>query len=160
VTRALATGAAALLLAGVAAGCGSSSGPGESAGTFMTRILREELAGRWAAQWSELHPGHRRLITRAQYVACSEGLATNVATGKETYQVSAVRDQAIDVRGVPERTAKLVTIRLGGPGGAASATYRLHAVLDRGHWTWILGASFLEALKRGECLDGSALARP
>jgi|GEM_PF-1383336 len=158
--RGLAAGGAALLLAGAASGCGRgggpSSGPGESAGAFMTRILREEIGGRWAAQWGELHPGHQKLITRAQYVTCSESVGTNVATGRETIQVRSVRDQAIHVRGVPEATAKLVTIRLGRP-ASGPVTYRLHAVLDAGRWTWILGPAFLDALRHGRCLDGSPL---
>ncbi|HET7572816.1 MAG TPA: hypothetical protein VFJ77_09155 [Gaiellaceae bacterium] len=147
--------AAALAL--LAAGCGGSGGSGaESAGTFITRILQEELSGRWAAQWGELHPGHRRLISRAQYVLCSEAMATNVSTGKERYDVRRVADAPIHVRGVPERTAKLVTIRVTVSG--SPATYRLHAVRDGGRWTWILGPSFLAAIGKGECLDGSPLA--
>jgi hypothetical protein len=151
--------AGAALVAVVASGCGSSgsSGSGETPGAFITRILQEELSGRWAAQWGELHPGHQRLITRAQYVTCSETLATNVATGRETFDVRSVRDQAIHVRGVPERTAKLVTIRLARSGGSDGVTYRLHAVREGGRWTWILGRSFLDAVAHGRCLDGSPL---
>jgi hypothetical protein len=154
-----ALGGLAVALAAVAAGCGGTAGPSESAGAFMTRILQEEIEGRWAAQWGELHPGHQKLITRAQYVLCSEAMGTNVETGNETFTVRGVRDQAIHVRGVPERTAKLVTIQLRQPGNG-SATYHLHAVLDHGRWTWILGQSFLDELAQGRCLDGSLLAPP
>jgi hypothetical protein len=152
--RVLAVAGLAAVLAGLAAGCGGGSG--ESAGAFMTRILQEELEGRWAAQWGELHPGHQKLITRAQYVLCSEGMGTNVETGHETFTVRSVRDQPIHVRGVPERTAKLVTIQLSQP-GSGSQTYHLHAVRDRGRWTWILGEPFLHELAQGRCLDGSPL---
>jgi hypothetical protein len=155
--RVVALGGLAVALAAVAAGCGGTATPSESAGAFMTRILQEEIAGRWAAQWGELHPGHQKLITRAQYVLCSEAMGTNVETGNETFTVRGVRDQAIHVRGVPERTAKLVTIQLRQPGNG-SATYHLHAVLDHGRWTWILGQSFLAALAKGRCLDGSPLS--
>jgi hypothetical protein len=160
-TRVLAAVAVVLVLAATASGCGGngSAAPQESPGAFITRILQEEISGRWAAQWGELHPGHQRLITRAQYVTCSEAIGTNVGNGKETFDVRAVRDQAIHVPGVPERTAKLVTIRLRRPDGVDPVTYHLHAVLDGGRWTWILGASFLDALKQGRCLDGSPLSR-
>jgi hypothetical protein len=124
----------------------------------MVRVLQEEISGKWAAQWGDLHPGHQRLITRAQYVLCSESLATNIATGGERFTVSGVRDQPIHVRGVPERTAKLVTITLDRP-GADGQTYRLHAVRDGGRWTWILGPSFLTAIAHHRCLDGSPLGR-
>ena len=157
--RAPAAAVAALVLAAGAAGCGSS-GPGESAGSFATRILREELAGKWAAQWAELHPGHQKLISRAQYVVCSESLGTNVAGGGETFAVTATREQALHVRGVSERKATLVTIAVRRGGGAAAGSYRLHAVLDGGHWRWILGGPFLDAVTRGQCLDGSPLGEP
>jgi hypothetical protein len=142
----------------VAAGCGGASAgtPKEGVGTFMTRILREEINGQWSKQWSELHPGHQKLITRAQYVACSRTMGTNVATGKEVFHVIAVQDEPIDVQGVPQKTSKLVTISFKTP-GIAPLTYRLHAVDVSGHWAWILGDRFLAAVDRGKCLDGSPL---
>ena len=139
------------------AGCGGG-GTSESAGTFITRILREEISGQWAAQWGELHPGHQALITRAEYVLCSQAMGTNFGTGKEKLDVQSVRDVSLHVRGVPEHTSKLVTIRLSNAKGVPPTVYRLHAVLDRGHWTWILGPSFLEAIGHGQCLDGSPLS--
>lgn len=152
--RALA--AAFLLLAG-AAGCGAgSSPPREPVGTFMTRILREELNGQWSKQWTELHPGHQRLISQSQYVACSRGIGTNVATGRETFKVLDVADDPIHVRDVPQKTSKLVTISVKAP-GITTLTYRLHAVAVSGRWAWILGDRFIAAIVRGKCLDGSPL---
>jgi hypothetical protein len=57
--------------------------PVESPGAFITRILKEEIHGEWSRQWRELHPGHRALITRPQYVACPRGMGTDFATGKD-----------------------------------------------------------------------------
>jgi len=147
----------------LAAGCGGGGGtaaPRESAGVFIARILREEIRGQWGRQWLELHPGHQRLITQGQYVACSRGLGTNIATGKEIFHVLRVEDQAIHVRGVPQRTAKLVTINVRQPGQRQrnGLTYKLHAVAVGGRWTWILGDRFLDELARGRCLDGSPLS--
>lgn len=147
-------------LVALAAGCGGSGSatPKESVGVFMTRILREEINGQWARQWAELHPGHRRLITRAQYVACSRKMNTDIATGKEVFRVLAVANDPIHVAGVPQRTSKLVTITFTQRGKATGAlTYRLHAVADKGRWVWILGDRFLTAVSRGRCLDGSPL---
>jgi hypothetical protein len=142
----------------VAAGCGaaSSSTPREGVGVFMTRILREEINGSWGKQWGELHPGHQKLITRAEYVACSRAMGTNVATGEETFHVLAVQDDPIHVEGVPQKTSKLVTISFKAP-GVTPLTYRLHAVDVSGRWAWILGDRFLAAVDRGKCLDGSPL---
>lgn len=156
VTRAIA--AVALLL--VAAGCGGSSSatvPNESVGLFMTRILREELNGQWARQWGDLHPAHKQLITRAQYVRCSRSMGTNIATGDETYRVLAVKDEPIDVFAVPQRDSKVVTIQYHSPVSNASPRHDMHAVAVDGKWTWILGKRFLAAVAHGRCLDGSAL---
>jgi len=147
--------AAALLVAGC--GGGGSAAPSQSAGAFITRILSEELHGQWAQQWTELHPGHQKLITQAQYVACSRALGTNIATGREVFHVLAIEDQPIHVRDVPQRTSKLVTITVHQRGEASGLTYRLHAVAVGGRWTWILGNRFLDELARGRCLDGSRL---
>jgi hypothetical protein len=145
-----------LLVAGCGGG-GGSAAPAESPGTFITRILSEELHGQWAQQWTELHPGHQKLITQAQYVACSRSLGTDIATGKEVFHVLAIEDRPIHVRDVPQRTSKLVTITVHQRGEASGLTYRLHAVAVGGRWTWILGNRFLDELAHGRCLDGSKL---
>jgi hypothetical protein len=149
---------ALIVLLLVAAGCGGASAgaPKEGVGIFMTRILREEINGQWSKQWAELHPGHQKLITRAEYVACSRQMGTNLATGNEVFHVLAVRDEAIHVQGVPQKTSKLVTISFKAPGTTA-LTYRLHAVDVSGRWAWILGDRFIAAVDRGKCLDGSPL---
>jgi len=147
---------AALVILGAGCGASSASTPREGVGVFMTRILREEVNGQWGKQWMELRPGHQKLITRAQYVACSKEMGTDIATGRETFRVLAVEDDAISVRGVPQHTAKLVTIRFV-EAGASPLTYRLHAVAVSGRWTWILGDRFLAAVGHGNCLDGSPL---
>ncbi len=147
---------AALILLTTACASSSAATPREAVGTFMTRILREEINGQWSQQWTELHPGHQKLITQKQYVACSKGLGTNIGRGKETFRILDVENQAIHVEGVPQHTAKLVTISFTVP-GAAPLTYRLHAVDVSGRWAWILGGRFLTQVERGRCLDGTPL---
>jgi hypothetical protein len=143
----------------VAAGCGggSSAAPDEGAGVFMTRVLREELSGQWSKQWNELHPGHKKLITRAQYVACSRALATNIGTGDETYRVLAVKDDTIHVFAVPQHDSKVVTITFRSPISNTAPRYDMHAVNVDGRWTWILGGRFLSQVEHGRCLDGTPL---
>jgi hypothetical protein len=153
---------ALVVLALVVAGCGGSStaaSPDKTVGLFMTRILREELNGQWARQWNDLHPAHKQLITRAQYVACSRSMGTNIGTGDETYRVLAVKDEPIDVFAVPQRDSKVVTIQYRSPLSNAVPRYDMHAVAVDGRWTWILGKRFLEAVAHGKCMDGSALKR-
>jgi hypothetical protein len=147
----------------VLAGCGGSSTPkptlgkANGPGVFMTRILREEISGQWSAQWRDLHPGHKKLISRSEYVACSQRMGTDFATGDEVFKVLDVRTDPIKVRGVPQRISSLVTITFHRPGKAQGLTYHMHAVNVGGHWKWILGKPFLSALARGRCLDGSPL---
>ncbi len=129
----------------------------ETAAAFVTRILREELHGQWTRQWDELHPGHRRLITQAQFVACSRGLATSL--GNEMLTVTGVHSSHIRVQGVPQHTAEVVAITMRGPGTATAVTFRIHAVQVGGRWAWILGKPFLRAIAQGRCLDGSPLQR-
>ena len=140
-------------LSAVAASAASTEG----AGAFMTRILREEIHGQWGLQWSQLHPGHQRLITRAQYVQCSRAMKTDFATGQEIFRVLGVRDEKIAVEGVPQRTSKRVTINFRQP-GKTGLTYTVHAVSVGGRWTWILGGRFLTAVSHGQCLDGKPLS--
>jgi hypothetical protein len=160
--RALAA-VATVVLVPLAAGCGggavvpTTTPTANGVGIFMTRILREEIRGEWGRQWNELHPAHQALISRSQYVACSRRMGTDFATGHEVFRVLDIRDEAIKVRGVPQRTSKLVTINFSEPGKPHGLTYHMHAVSVGGRWTWILGGRFLNAVSQGHCLDGSPL---
>ena len=158
--RSLPLVAAALAAVAAVPAIEASPQASEGAGTFIVRIVREELQGRWSRQWTELHPGHQRLITRREYVACSKALSVPVATGREVFRIVSVADEPIHVRGVPQRTAKVVTLRLrqSDEPAAQSATYRLHAVRVHGRWRWILAGRFLDAVAHGRCLDGSPLS--
>jgi hypothetical protein len=131
----------------------------ETPGGFITRILKDEIHGEWSLQWRALHPGHKRLITESQYVACSRVMGTDFATGHEVFRVVSVRDDRIDVRGVPQRMSKLVTITLRQREKTNGLTYHMHAVRVDGRWTWILGKRFLSQVAQGRCLDGSPLRR-
>jgi len=156
--RVCAAPAALALLLSLLAACGgtSTTATRESPGKFVTRILREEIAGQWGAQWGELHPGQQKLITRKQYVLCSKRLGTAVGTKRERFIVQQVENAPIHERGVPEKTSKLVTISVKGPG--VTASFHIHAVLDQGRWRWVLGPGLLAAVEHGECLDGSILS--
>ena len=131
----------------------------ETPGGFITRILKDEIHGQWSVQWRSLHPGHKALISQAQYVACSRMIGTDFATGREVFRVLRVRDDPITVRGVPQRTSKLVTITLRQREKTNGLTYNMHAVRVGDRWVWILGKRFLNQVEQGRCLDGSPLQR-
>jgi hypothetical protein len=159
ILRAAALLALAAAFAGLVAGCGSGSGK-ESAGTFITRILNEEIDGQWGKQWDELNPGHQRLITRTQYILCSKGSPTQVGTSSATIDVKGTREAPLDVRGIAEHTATVVTVDLTPTAGAQPETLQLHVVRAGGRWTWILGSAALDALQHHKCPDGSRLPSP
>jgi hypothetical protein len=150
--------AVSFVVGALATACGgaSTAKPHEQPGDFVKRVLREEVNGQWGRQWTELHPAHQLLISRAQYVECSRQMGTNIAQGKEIFRVIDVRDEPIHVQDVPEQSSKVVTITLR-VSGKAPQTYRVHAVEDAGRWAWILGNRFLTQLNRDRCLDGSPL---
>ena len=120
--------------------------------TITSQDIKESMK-----QWGELHPGHKALITRAEYIACSRSLGTNVATGDETFKVLRIRNEKIHVFGVPQTTSEVVTISFHSPISNETPRYDMHAVAVDGHWTWILGGKFIAAIKQGKCLDGSPL---
>jgi hypothetical protein len=97
----------------------------------------------------------QKLISQDDYVLCSERMNTNVSTGKEKLVVRSERDVPFSENGVPEHRAKLVTISVAGTG--ITATFKFHAILHAGRWRWVLGPGFLQAVRHGECLDGSPL---
>ena len=86
------------------------------------------------------HPHDRHSTRRGVVLRCSEASS-----------------QEIRVRGLPEHTAKLVTINVREPGQTPGLAYRLHAVGVDGRWAWILGPRFLDSIARGRRLDGSKL---
>src|SRR5205823_12251268 len=83
-----------------------------------------------------------------------------IGTGRETYRVLRTADDAIDIVGVPQRVAKVVTISFHTPGNSTAPTYHMHAVSVGGRWAWVLGGRFLRAVQHGRCMDGSPLLSP
>jgi hypothetical protein len=128
----------------------------DSAGAFAAQVLRLEVTGQWERQYALLNPGHRRLITEGQYIACSRPLGT--AIGPQRFVVRATKLVAIRAPHVAGRTAALVTVEMHRPESKQAATFHVHVVPANGHWTWILGKSFLDALAGGRCLYGAPLA--
>jgi hypothetical protein len=145
--------------AAVLAGCGGQTSQSrQTAGAFIAGIVREDAYGRWAEEWSALHPGHQRLISRAQYVACSRTIGA-VAQGRVKVRVLQTVRVPIHVRDVPQHEAIAVTVSLTHDGSVAPTIIRLHAVRVGDRWRWILSDRFLSAIARGRCLNGSPLSR-
>ena len=52
------------------AGCGGGDDEPESAGAFVTTLIRELGRGETARAWESLHPLHREQVPQARYVEC------------------------------------------------------------------------------------------
>jgi hypothetical protein len=128
----------------------------DSAGAFAAQILQLEVTGQWERQYALLNPGHRQLITKGQYVACSRPLGT--AIGPQRFVVRESKLVTIRVPHVAARIAALVTVEMHRPESKQVATFHVHVVPADGRWTWILGKSFLQALAAGRCLYGAPLS--
>jgi hypothetical protein len=141
----------------VAAGCaGGDAGdsPDGDAGVFMTRLVRDIAANRYAEAWESLHPTHQRVAPRAQYVACEE-LNPVVGNIAEVVVVS-VKDESVRVAGEQTKAkGKAIRIRLAMriPQGAEldSVTETFHAVAVERHWRWILTDAGYSAYRSGRC---------
>jgi hypothetical protein len=96
-------------------------------------------------------------MSQEQFVTCSRRQQTTLGTPESKITVKSVTDVPIDVRGIPEHTAKLLTVELVPTPGAAPETFHIHVVSHDGKWTWILGPDYLTALAHKKCIDGSPL---
>ena len=156
---------AALSAAAALAGCGGSDEAAptppppsppparqlEQPDAFFERLLGHELAGRFGESWRMLHPGHQAVVTRERYASCSE----DDFGGAQLKSVETVEiyDQPIDIRHVPQRTSKAVTMKLTllSDGQEEVSTHTFHAVRLQDRWAWYLGDGLIDAYSAGDC---------
>lgn len=150
------------LLVGVLAGCAggeegdapkppSSANALEQPDAFFKRLLGYELGGQFGKSWDLLHPGHQALVTRARYASCSaDDFGATSLAGVETVDV---HDEPIDVREVPQKTSKAVTLKLTLAAGETqeATTHTFHAVRVADRWAWYFGDSVIDAYEDGDC---------
>ena len=147
-----------LAVAAIAAGCGGDPSPPdvnvaaiERPDAFFKRLLGYELGGDFGHSWDLLHPGHQALVTRARYASCSaDDFGATSLAGVETVDV---HDEPIDVREVPQKTSKAVTLKLTLAAGETqeATTHTFHAVRVADRWAWYFGDSVIDAYEDGDC---------
>jgi hypothetical protein len=123
----------------------------EQPDAFFKRLLGYELAGQFGKSWDMLHPGHQALVTRAKYASCSAD--DFGATSLASVETVDVYDQPIDVRDVPQKTSKAVTLKLTLAAGETqeATTHTFHAVRIADRWAWYFGDAVIDAYKLGDC---------
>ena len=143
----------AVVVAGVAVGCGGSDAPDQDPGEFATTLLRQLDRGDAADAWDELHPLHQETVSRSRYVSCErgdpiQGTVTNV-------DVVDVKEEPARVpgRGADETsTAVELRYRLTLPGGASQSNdLVVHLFPVDGRWAWVIGPSDFAAYAAGRC---------
>src|ERR687885_693032 len=89
-------------LAALLTGCGgaSSAAPKESASTFIERVLRQELSGRYDDAWESLYPGQQKVGPKDLFVRCQAGSPRAPIVRMKVLQV---RREPLDRPGVAEK---------------------------------------------------------
>ena len=127
--------------------------PAADPGRFMAGIVRAVAENRYGSAWDSLHPSHKLVARRSEYVSCEERTPT---LGRvQSVRVLAVTDERIRL---PGRTAsvagKAVSIRLAltdGVGAPFVLTHTFHAVAVSGRWAWFLPAPRFRNYRRDHC---------
>ena len=152
-----APGAAALSFPGTAE---SDRGnlPTEPAGTYMTTIVRQKLAGEYDLAWQSLYPLHQQVATLETYVGC-ESLVSRPGT-LVAVKVMRVFNERIRVAGEPRnRKTRAVRVRV----AVAAPAFPLfpviivetfHAIAVDGQWAWILSRDQYAYYSAGTCPYG------
>jgi hypothetical protein len=139
----------------VAAGDAYSQTRRTDAVTFLDHVVRLLAANDYAAAYPLLHPGQRRLVSAAEYVACEQmspvpGKLTSLRALKTMRE--RIHVAGTDAGRVPS-TAVTFELKLTGslPGETATVDLTAHAVSVGGRWTWVLSARRLALHRSGTC---------
>ena len=128
------------VLAALAIAGSASAALRQDPGVFVKRLVGQMVRGEYGRAWLTLHPAHRRVASRSEYVACE--LASPISGEVASLRVQRVVDRRVLVAGVGRVRAKAVLFRLVlrdlASGDTAVVTHTGHAVALRGAWRWIL----------------------
>jgi hypothetical protein len=123
-------------------------------GRFMVRLVAQKALGRYEAAWTTLHPFHKRVAARTEYVDCERltpfpGLIKSV-------KATRVFDDPVSIAGMTAPVpSKAVTVRVVVWTPVTSTpvvvTPTFHVVAVNGRWTWILTPERFEAYAADTC---------
>jgi hypothetical protein len=149
--------ALSVILATVAAGCGSgkhagatpSASPGnQAAAQAVVRVQAQLRRGEFATAWRSLHPAEKQAISAKQLASC---YPRNAFPRTVTFRASEVRDVVWQVPGSSTISeAKEVTVTASSAGKSVD-TFKQHAIRVGGKWTWMLSRQYFARAKRGAC---------
>lgn len=130
-----------------------SDGPSGDPGRFMAGVVRLIGENRYGRAWSTLHPEHKRVASRRQYVACEE--LTAIPATVRSVQVLGVFDEPFQLTRALSVPSKAVAVRITLTDALDPEPYVLrhtvHAVAVGERWAWVLPPERFAAYRDGTC---------
>jgi hypothetical protein len=109
------------------------------AGAFVERLVVQIVRDDYARAWLTLHPAHKAVAPRWQYVQCER--RSPVPGAIASLRIVGSRNERVLVAGVGRVPGRAVTFRLvlRDPAyGSVTVTHTAHVVAVNGRWRWIL----------------------
>lgn len=155
--RVLGLAAAAVVVAVLAAGCGSGSAakqPADDPAVFLRGIVTSIAANDYGTAWQRLHPAQQRVATRTAYVRCEQ--LTPIPGHLDWIRVVSAKDVRINVpgdTGTVDSKAVTLRLKLSEPVLKQSVivTKTVHAVAVDGRWRWILTPARFGSYRSKSC---------
>ena len=114
------------------------------AGAGVIKYFSLQFTGPVSDYFDLLHPAQQAQIEKKFYLSCVKGPPAGSKAPK--LAVIDLADTALDIPGIPEKTAKSVTFVVDD-----AIIRRLYAVKSGGKWRWVMGANELNLYKAKRC---------
>jgi hypothetical protein len=134
---------------------GGTAPPPADPGRFMVRVVTQVVANDYAAAWTTLHPAHKRVAPRSEYVACE--LRNPVAGTLSGVRLMSVADRRFAMPGKEMLVrGKAIRVRITLVDPATNELMRttqvFHAVAVERRWTWILPERAYNLYRTDSCV--------
>ena len=132
------------LLVALVGSTAATAASGQTARAFTVHVWALNSDARYAAQWALLHPGQRRLLRRATFVACSR----KAYGPPRDDSVSAIgtRPASVAISGTGRRVPGVaVSFVLVSSSGKTFGPYVQHVVRVNGKWHWVMAGGVFRA---------------
>jgi hypothetical protein len=148
---------AALALATLVAGCGSSGTPKESPKVAALRVLDQIVHNQYAEAWGDLHSIDQHVAPLAEYVGCET--RSPVIARPLTAKVVSVGDESVGLGDGKFVESTAVDIRMIFAGNF-KLVHTVHLVAEKGRWKWIIPSWRYRDYKADRCPTDSGSSPP
>jgi len=130
--------------------------PGDP-GVFVKRLVVQMAKDDYAHAWQTLHPAHKRVASKWEYVDCE--LGTPIPGSLVSVEVLRAFDKPVLVPGIRrvvdgKAVTFALTIKVPGLKETTRVAHTGHAVPVNGRWRWILPPNRFEVYRSNLCLGG------